>query len=90
MATVRLRPGTWTLVNGGGADERFYLDNDQFWLRAGKELTIDARLSVVYSDTNVDSYRTPPTPQTIVSNIGDTSTEKVVLSPQQKLSVGVR
>jgi len=82
MATVRLRPGTWTLVNSAGSDEKFYLDNDLFVLRANKELTMDARISVRYSDTNVSAYRTPPTPQTIISNVGDVSVEKVSKAPK--------
>jgi len=81
MATVRLRPGTWTLVNGSGTDEKFYLDNNTFVLRGNKELTMDARISIRYSDTNVDAYRTPPTPQTVISNVGDEFVEKVSKAP---------
>ena len=82
MATVRLRPGTWTLVNSSSSDEKFYIDNDLFVLRGNKELTFDARISVRYGDTNINAYRTPPTPQTTVSNVGDRSVEKVSKAPK--------
>ena len=85
MALRNERPGTWILRNAGGSPEPFTLDNDNFEILNGSELKMDARISLVYDDSNLSAYRTPPEPQALVSNVGDVSVEKVSKAP--KLSV---
>lgn len=70
MATRRERPGTWILKNSGGSTEEFTLDNDQFQIEASSNLRLDARISLIYDDSNLSVFRTPPEPQALVSNVG--------------------
>tara|TARA_Y100000591_G_C21727211_1_gene642003 strand:+ start:587 stop:829 length:243 start_codon:yes stop_codon:yes gene_type:complete len=70
MATRRERPGTWILKNSGGSTENFTLDNDQFEIEASSNLRLDAKINLIYDDTNLSVFRTPPEPQALVNNIG--------------------
>jgi hypothetical protein len=85
MALRRERPGTWILKNAAGTPEDFVLDNDPFEIQGSSELKMDVRISLVYDDSNLSVFRTPPEPQALVSNIGDVSVEKVIKAP--KLSI---
>lgn len=82
MATRRERPGTWILKNTSGTPEDFILDNDTFEIQGSSTLTMDARISLVYDDTNLSTFRTPPEPQALVSNIGDVSVNKFSQAPK--------
>lgn len=77
MALRRERPGTWILKNASGSPEDFVLDNDPFEIQGSSTLRMDAKISLVYDDTNLSVFRTPPEPQALVSNLGDVSVEKV-------------
>ena len=54
-------------------------------MRSGQTLEFDVRKMGLYDDTNLTAYRTPPTPQTIVNNVGDVGVEKVSKAPNLKL-----
>ena len=82
MAIKRERPGTWILKNSSGAVQDFVLDNDPFQIQGSSFLTMDARISLVYDDTNLSTFRTPPEPQAQVSNVGDRSIQKVSDAPR--------
>jgi uncharacterized lipoprotein YbaY len=71
MAQRFERPGTWILKNGAGSPEDFKLDNDPFQIQGSSTLTLDAKISLSYDDTNLSVFRTPPEPQAPVSNVGD-------------------
>jgi hypothetical protein len=75
MANKYERPGTWIIKNSGGSKDSFRLDNDLFDIQGNSELSVDARISLTYDDTNISVFRTPPEPQAQVSNVGDVSSK---------------
>ena len=85
MAQQRLRAGTWTLVKSATSDEKIQIDYNTFVMRSGQTLEFDVKIMALYDDTNLTPYRTPPTPQTIVSNVGDVAVEKVSKAAPLKL-----
>lgn len=85
MATVRLRPGTWSLVKTATATEKIQIDYEVFEMYSEQTLDFDVRKMATFSDTNITAYRKPPQPQTIVSNVGDVGVENVVRSPKRKV-----
>tara|TARA_B100001094_G_C18187782_1_gene805020 strand:- start:50 stop:319 length:270 start_codon:yes stop_codon:yes gene_type:complete len=82
MAIRRERPGTWILKNNDSSPVDFVLDNDRFQIQGSSILTMDARISLVYDDTNLSTFRTPPEPQAVVSNVGDRSVQKTSMAPR--------
>jgi hypothetical protein len=86
MATVRLRPGTWSLVKTATATEKIRIDYDVFEMYSGQTIDFNVRKMASFDDTNITAYRKPPPPQTIVSNVGDVAVEKV--SKAQVLKLG--
>ena len=63
MASKYERPGTWIIKNSAGSADTFRLDNDLFDIQGNSELSVDARISLTYDDTNLSVFRTPPEPQ---------------------------
>lgn len=85
MATVRLRPGTWSLVKTATATEKIKIDYDVFEMYSEQTMDFDVRKMATFDDTNITAYRKPPAPQTFVSNVGDVGVEKVSRQPVLKL-----
>lgn len=85
MATQRLRPGTWSLVKSATAAEKIKIDDDVFTMQSEQTLDFAVRKMATYDDTNITAYRTPPSPQALVSNVGDVAVEKVRRSPKLSL-----
>ena len=85
MATKRLRPGTWALVKSATAAEKIKIDDDEFTMQSGQTLEFAVRKMATYDDGNITAYRTPPSPQALVSNVGDVGVEKVRMSQKVKL-----
>ena len=85
MATQRLRPGTWSLVKSATAAEKIKIDDDVFTMQSGQTLDFAVNKMATYDDTNITAYRTPPSPQALVSNVGSGAVEKVSKAPFLKL-----
>lgn len=85
MALQRLRPGTWILTKGGTAAEKIKIDDQVFTMRSDQVLEFAVTKMATYDDTNLTAYRTPPTPQAVVSNVGSGAVEKVSKAPFLKL-----
>ena len=85
MATQRLRPGTWSLVKSATAAEKIKIDDDEFTMQSGQTLEFAVRKMATYDDGNISAYRTPPSPQAIVSNVGDIGVENVKMAQKVKL-----
>ena len=84
MATKRLRPGTWSLVNSGSA-ERIKIDDDEFIIQGSQTLEFAVRKMATYDDSNIVAYRFPPAPQSVVSNVGDVEIEKESITQKKRL-----
>tara|TARA_Y100001970_G_scaffold269572_1_gene362237 strand:+ start:750 stop:1010 length:261 start_codon:yes stop_codon:yes gene_type:complete len=85
MASQRLRPGTWSLVKSATAAEKIKIDDDVFTMQSGQTLDFAVKKMASYDDTNITAYRTPPSPQALVSNVGDVGIEQVVKAPKLRL-----
>lgn len=85
MATQRLRPGTWSLVKTATAAEKIKIDDDVFTMQSGQTLEFAVRKMGTYSDSNITAYRTPPTPQALVGNVGDIGIEEVKQAINKKI-----
>jgi len=77
MATKRLRPGTWSLVKTATAAEKIKIDDDVFTMQSGQTIEFAVNKMATYDDGNITAYRTPPSPQALVSNVGSEGVEKV-------------
>lgn len=73
MAIKLLRPGPWKLVSSSGLTEKVRIDYEVFQIPAGGSIEFQVERMASFDDTNMVEYRTPASPQTIVSNTGSKS-----------------
>tara|TARA_Y100001970_G_C14243835_1_gene866634 strand:- start:2681 stop:2941 length:261 start_codon:yes stop_codon:yes gene_type:complete len=85
MATQRLRPGTWSLVKSATAAEKIKIDDEVFTMQSGQTLEFAVRKMATYDDTNISEFRTPPSPQALVTNVGDIEVERVIMAQKEFL-----
>tara|TARA_Y100001970_G_scaffold137916_1_gene169641 strand:+ start:3018 stop:3302 length:285 start_codon:yes stop_codon:yes gene_type:complete len=70
MATKRLRPGTWKLVNDQASPKQFRLDYELMDVPANGTLDIQVNRMASYDDSTFTAYRSAPSPQTQADNVG--------------------
>lgn len=85
MAQQRLRPGTWTLVNSAGAAQKFQIDYQPFSVQGSSSITFEVTKMGLYDDTSLTEYRVAPSPQTLVSNVGDKAVLEIKSTPFKKI-----
>ena len=66
----RLRPGSWKLVNSGGASVEFQIDWETFDCNANSEVDFMVEKMGYYDETQLTAYRNPVNVTTNVSNVG--------------------
>jgi hypothetical protein len=70
MARQRLRPGTWRATNGSGSTSKIQIDYEWFEVPNGVSVEFSIEKMGVYDTSDLDLFRNPTSPITIVTNTG--------------------
>lgn len=72
MATQRLRPGPWKLVNGAGTVQEIQIDYEKFDVAGNSTVEFEVGDIGLYDDTNLTAFRNPVQTFTQTTNVGGT------------------
>lgn len=82
MATQRLRPGPWKIINGGGTVQELQIDYEKFDVAPNGTVEFEVGIVGQYDDTNLTAFRNPVQTFTQTSNVG--ASVKAVAIPTKK------
>tara|TARA_B110000014_G_C19714043_1_gene373414 strand:+ start:235 stop:468 length:234 start_codon:yes stop_codon:yes gene_type:complete len=70
MAEKRLRPGTYKATEDNTSNDKIQIDWNWFDIPRNSSIEFDVKNIAIYDDGHVTVFRIPPSPQTLVSNVG--------------------